>query len=277
MTLAKDDLALKMTPRKSERLPGFGAVFRSGWGTTNETYLLFKCGPGGYRHHGEEAGVILYARNRPLSIDGGELQAPRHHATVTFGDANYGVGRGQVIRYSLDEKGGLDLVNGAFPADPPITAAGGDEAFSRKILFVHNSFVVIGDDMPNALLPSHWRMPLIASRIEQRDESRITAHGTLGLDLDIHVLLPDYQWTVEDDCIEGVKRKILVLTRPPGRPHLVLLHWRAPDEPPLKATPDGGNWRIEGGGVSWMLAPDLAIRPVARDAPGGEGSPAPAK
>ncbi|MGD0094743.1 MAG: hypothetical protein ABSE73_32940, partial [Planctomycetota bacterium] len=123
-----------LKPLASENLPQYGFCFRDAWGTERETYLLFKCGTGGYRYHLSEGSFVLYARNRPLSLDGDENIVPARHATLTLGPQHGYVGNGKIARFVLGAE--ADYCRGVFEEGKAV----------RSIVFAKNNYFAIRDD-----------------------------------------------------------------------------------------------------------------------------------
>jgi hypothetical protein len=71
---------------ESRRLEGFGAMLRHGVDTEHEGCVLLKQGPGGYRYHRTEGGIIFFADGKPLLFDGGEAGEAWRHSTLSFYD-----------------------------------------------------------------------------------------------------------------------------------------------------------------------------------------------
>ncbi|MCH8150148.1 MAG: hypothetical protein IH987_19580, partial [Planctomycetes bacterium] len=101
---------------QSRVLQGYGSIFRTDFGRPAESYVLFKCGPGGYRYHGEEGSFVLFGQGQPLSLDGGTNFRPEHHSTVTFGKENTGLLRGRIVQFESTPQ--LDYTSGRFPGTP---------------------------------------------------------------------------------------------------------------------------------------------------------------
>ena len=63
-------------PLQSERLPGYGAIFRNNYGTDRESYFLFKMGPSDQHYDSDEGSFHWYALGKPLSLDFGSMYKP---------------------------------------------------------------------------------------------------------------------------------------------------------------------------------------------------------
>ena len=239
-----------LQPRASENLPGYGFCFRAGWGTRNETFLLFKCGKGGYRYHMSEGSFVLYANNRPLSVDGDENFVPARHATISIGPQCGYVGNGIIERHFLHPV--ADYCRGVF-AGSKIT---------RSILFVKNDYVVIRDDNAGDE-PTNFHLPLLVHKIERRAD-HFFCSGRLGTDvllyplpvprsasptvssarLDKPAVAPWPKVDIKTDPL--LSQQLITMTREKGDAHLNLIRWTEPGAPPLKITPVGPGYRIEG-------------------------------
>jgi hypothetical protein len=220
-----------MTPRASENLPQYGFCFRDGWGTPNETYLLLKCGKGGYRYHNSESSFVLYARNRPLSLDGDENFVPARHAAISVG-AEFGyVGRGMIDRHLLSPT--ADYCRGAFA----------EKGITRSIVFAKNDYIVIRDDVSRSQT-THFHLPLLVHKIEKRGD-HFYCPGRLGLDVLIYPLgRPPAKIQVTTDPL--LRQQLITMTRENGDDHLNLITWTPPGGKPLRITPAGPGYRIEG-------------------------------
>ncbi|HUW33850.1 MAG TPA: beta-galactosidase, partial [Planctomycetota bacterium] len=173
-------------PLASQRLAGYGTVFRADAGKPTESYLLFKCGPGGYRYHGEEASFVLFGLGQPLVLDGGEDGRPELHATITFGTDRSGVGRGRLVQF--ESANAIDYACGSFPgsaeqtfADPKSPAAVWTrDVLGRQILFRRNDYVVIRDRI-TAVQQSQWNLPLTCRENTDDGPGCFTAAPVPGL------------------------------------------------------------------------------------------------
>ena len=237
-----------MQPRSSENLPGYGFCFRCGWGTPKETFLLFKCGKGGYRYHLSEGSFVFYANNRPLSLDGDENFIPARHATLSIGPQCGYVGNGVIERHFLHPV--ADYCRGVF-AGSKIT---------RSILFVKNDYFVIRDDNGGDE-SSNFHLPLLVHKIERRGDpigssdpdnrTPNTANllffcpGRLATDVLLYPLgKPPARVDIKTDPL--LNQQLITMTRDKGDPHLNVLQWTEPSGPPLKIAPVGPGYRIEG-------------------------------
>lgn len=94
-------------PLQSERLPGYGAIFRNNYGTDRESYLLFKMGPSDQHYDSDEGGFHWYALGKPLSLDFGSMYKPSIvqpwlHSTIHLAKDNVRYRkwtRGEVTRF----------------------------------------------------------------------------------------------------------------------------------------------------------------------------------
>ncbi|MBM4038668.1 MAG: hypothetical protein FJ290_09150 [Planctomycetes bacterium] len=216
----------------SENLPQYGFCFRGAWGTGRESYLLFKCGTGGYRYHASEGSFVLYARNRPLSLDGDENFIPARHATLTLGSEHRYLGNGRVERFALDPA--ADYCRGVFP----------DAKAARTIVFAKNHYFAIRDDAEDT---SNFVLPLLVHRIERRG-SHFFCPGRLGLDVLLYPLGKEPA-KVEIATDPLLNQQRLTLTRPAGDGHLNLITWGEP----LDVKPFGPGYHIKGTGFEDYL------------------------
>ena len=180
---------------RSQRLAGYGTVFRADALKPAESFLLFKCGPGGYRYHGEEASFVLFGLGQPLCLDGGEDGRPELHSTVTFGPRYSGVQRGRLVQFQAADQ--IDYACGMFPgsaeqayADPKSPAAAWSrDVLGRQILFRKNDYVVIRDTI-TAVQESQWHLPLTCRENNDDGPNQFTAFRVPGMgNVHTHVTL----------------------------------------------------------------------------------------
>ncbi|MDD4059783.1 MAG: hypothetical protein PHW08_03645 [Kiritimatiellae bacterium] len=268
----------------SRRLEGFGAVFRGGFGTPDEFYLLFKQGPGGYRYHRTEGSFLLMAHGRPLVWDGGEAGETWRHSTLSFHDTHMPLAPGHVERFhSLSS---VDFAQGVHPkalspGDPVFLSDScehtlvdvawerfrePDPADVRSVLWVKDQYVVVFDDLH---LPpgtqTHWHVQMVGDSQEGSlvNGGDMRLHGRFGVDLQLLMpdLPPDARETVAQvptleynippaECF--AMRHVQVSMISPRRLFAVLRPL-APGGVPLAATVVDGVLRIQGEGVDDTL------------------------
>jgi len=225
-----------MKPLASENLPDYGFCFRDACGTPQESYLLFKCGKGGYRYHASEGSFVLYAANRPLSLDGDENFVPARHATITVGPDHRYVGNGTIERFSLHPA--ADYCRGFFP----------EHKVARTIVFAKNDYFAVRDDADGE---SNFVLPLLVRKIERRGD-HFLCPGRLGLDVLIYPLGKEPA-KVEVSTDPLLNQQKLVLTRKGGDGHLNLIFWTEPGGKPLDIKPIGPGYHIKGPGFEDYL------------------------
>jgi len=208
---------LKPAPEQtvaSRRLEGFGAVFRGGFNTGKEFYLLFKQGPGGYRYHRTEGSIILFADGKPLIYDGGEAGETWRHTTLSFHDVHMPMACGHVERFH--SFGGLDFAQGVHPEiiKPgevtqfndschhtlvPVAWARYREpnpANVRSVMWVKDEYIILHDDLRiDPAIPSFWHAQVVADGETGNARDGYIFKGRFGVDLQI--VLPDQQFTAE--------------------------------------------------------------------------------
>ena len=200
----------------SQRLPGFGAVFRGAVGSDHEFMLLAKLGPGGYRYHRSEGSFILIADGRPLVYDGGEAGEAWRHSTITYHEARLPPSAGRIERFaslpSLDYTQGVHPIV-LQPGDPIYLSDSCehqlvDEAWrrarisqpaaARAWLWVKDEYVVVWDRLDVADDVVHrWNLQVMAEAETGDLPSGLRFNGRFGTDL--QVLLPaggDCAWKV---------------------------------------------------------------------------------
>jgi hypothetical protein len=130
--------ALPQLALESQRLQGFGAVFRQGVNTPSESYVLLKQGPGGYRYHRTEGSFIFFANGHPLVFDGGEAGETWRHSTLSFYEEQMPMSAGRVEQFFASEA--LHFSQGVHPC----VVQPGDPVF-------------LSDDCHHSLVPEAWR------------------------------------------------------------------------------------------------------------------------
>ena len=268
----------------SRRLEGFGAVFRGGFGTSEEFYLLFKQGPGGYRYHRTEGSFLLMAHGRPLVWDGGEAGETWRHSTLSFHETHMPLAPGHVERFhSLSS---VDFVQGVHPkalspGDPVFLSDScehtlvdvawerfrePDPADVRSVLWVKGQYGVVFDDLH---LPpetqTHWHVQMVGDSHEGSlvNGGDMRLHGRFGVDLQI--LMPDLPSNAHETVAQVptleyqlppaqcfAMRHVQVSMISPRRLTAVLRPL-APGATPLTATVVDGALRIHGEGVDDTL------------------------
>ena len=268
---------------RSQVLDGYGSLFRADFGKPTESYVLYKCGPGGYRYHGEEGSFVLFGLGQPIALDGGRAWKAHEHGTVTFGEKLLGLYRGRIVQFESTPS--IDYTCGKFPGSkeqmasvpgrpqvqnltPDIhgllstgsepdsnvldffAASRSSDVMTRQLLFRHNDYLVVCDQM-NSGLDSEWRQFLLAKEIELT-RKQIIARGWLGVDVTVTLfqfdrrtakLRPvDPEEVVIDD--QPLKQKRLTLKQPPGIGVMALIDFHRADEKP---------WRVKTRGSSLVL------------------------
>jgi len=214
-SLGEKDLAL--APQQelvSRHLEGFGTVFRGGFNTEKEFYLLIKQGPGGYRYHRTEGSIVLFADGKPLIFDGGEAGETWRHTTLSFYDVHMPMACGHVERFH--SFGGLDFSQGVHPViikpgEPiqlnddchhdlvPVAWARYHEpnpANVRSVLWVKDEYIILHDDLQvDPSIPSFWHAQIVAESETGNAQKGYTFKGRFGTDL--QVLLPGQSFAAE--------------------------------------------------------------------------------
>ncbi|XHR29831.1 MAG: hypothetical protein ACFUZC_04605 [Chthoniobacteraceae bacterium] len=191
-------------PLDSRRLEGFGAVFRNQVNTDQESYLLIKQGPGGYRYHRTEGSFLLFAQGRPLVYDGGEAGETWRHSTLSFHDVHMPLSSGRFERYF--DRQGVQFAEGAHPVilQPGEPAFLSDNchhklveecyrrfrlepvAVVRSFAWVDDDYLIIHDDLTHSRPElSHWHLQVVGDAPVQSDDHRFRFPGRFGVDLEI--------------------------------------------------------------------------------------------
>ena len=218
---------------RSQALPEYGAVLRSGFNTPNETYLLFKSGMGGARFHNDEHAFVFYFQGIPLCLDGGwgwDGFRGSRHSTVTFGDDDYFAPRGELARLvALDQ---ADLAIGRMPPSPAHFSR-----FDRHILFVKNGYLLIGDHIETAKSTA-WHLPLAMKEIVLKDD-RALSRGRMGLDVMVQFLGRREPLQLDLIPAQPPGHQTLRARREPGESYYVAILPHASNDPPPEVSTDG--------------------------------------
>jgi len=282
--LSLDDLRpVGLPPLSSRRLEGFGAVFRDHFSEENEFYLLFKQGPGGYRYHRTEGGLILFVDGRPLLYDGGEAGETWRHSTLSFHDARMPLAAGHVERFH--DLPGLSFVQGVHPkaiapGEPVFLSdnchhdlvrtaherfAEPNPADVRSILVARDEYIVIHDDLRiDSAVPCRFHLQVVADAHSGDAAGGVIFRGRFGLDL--QVFFPGQAFAEEEigqlPILESYRRPeqsfamshLMVRAAAPER-YLAVLRPLHRGKPPLQARVlrgQSGCWAgttIQGSGI----------------------------
>lgn len=195
----------------SRRLEGFGAILRNEVNTDQESCLLVKQGPGGYRFHRSEGSFLLFAKGRPLIFDGGEAGETWRHSTLSFHDVHMPLSAGTVERYF--DSPGFQFVQGTHPVilqpgepvflsdscrhelveesyrrhriDPP--------AVVRLFAWIDADYLIVHDDLSGSLPElSHWHLQVVGDSPMVRENNHFRFPGRFGIDLE--VVLPGQEF-----------------------------------------------------------------------------------
>lgn len=214
-SLSEDDiLPAPAQVLSSRRLEGFGASFRGNFGQENESFLLFKQGPGGYRYHRTEGSIILFADGKPLIYDGGEAGETWRHTTLSFHDVHMPLAPGHVERFhsfpSVDFAQGVHPV-ALSPGEPVFLSdnchhdlvavafaryAEPNPACARLVMSVKDEYVILHDELNlQAGTSSHWHLQAVADDHTGNAAEGFRFRGRFGTDL--QVLLPGQSFVAE--------------------------------------------------------------------------------
>ena len=198
----------------SRRLEGFGAIFRDRVGQADESYVLIKQGPGGYRYHRTEGSILFFADGKPLIYDGGEAGEAWRHSTLSFHDVHMPLAPGHVERFSSFDA--VDFCQGVHPValqpgQPTFLSdicdlALIDEAMrrycepnpvnKRSVWWIKGQYLLLLDELNlDPSVPCHWHLQVVADGHEGDWRSGYRFHGRFGTDL--QVLLPGQTFVEE--------------------------------------------------------------------------------
>lgn len=214
--LTEDDLTSVQAPKlESRRLEGFGAVLRSNFNTENESYCIFKLGPGGYRYHRTEGSILLIENGKPLIFDGGEAGETWRHTTLSFGETHMPLAPGHVERFESNEF--CDFTQGVNPValqpgEPvflsdtcqhtlvPLAKKRYEESNpvnSRSLLHVKGEYYILHDQLnlkENQL--THWHLQAVADDHSGDFKKGYIFKGRFGTDL--QVIFPNQKFKSEE-------------------------------------------------------------------------------
>lgn len=272
-------------PLTSERLPGYGALFRNNCGTDRESYFLFKMGPIDQHFDSDEGSFHWYAFGRPISLDFGcmyqpSIEQPWLHSTLDF-DRRRVWGQGEISQFvSLPDvdfcRGELlvrslqrvpDLPEGPLPPDVngEIEWNRYQIPWRREVLFVKGpDYVVIRDDVGTdaSRFSTGWTVQVLASDVEVTGPAA-RCKGQFGVDMAVLVAEPPgvqlttsrwgYEsepapaWVAPDPMPAVAENQIaLHVTAPADADYLAGLVPHKQEEPPPKlASPGPGVLTIE--------------------------------
>lgn len=203
------DTAVKHHPTLvSRKLEGFGSVFRDHFNETDEFFLLFKLGPGGYRYHRTEGSILLFVDGKPLIYDGGEDGEAWRHTTLSFFDTHMPLAPGWIQRFAalptlqfsqgvnpkvihpgepdfLNDDCRYELVEVAFAR-----FATRDPANARSVWWIKDEYALLHDDLHiDPAIASHWHVQVVAQSEMHKGNNDYRFVGRFGTDL--QVILPD--------------------------------------------------------------------------------------
>jgi len=204
-------------PLRSERLPGYGAIFRNHYGTDRESYFLFKMGPSDQHYDSDEGSFHWYALGKPVSLDFGSMYKPVIvqpwlHSTIHLAKDNVRYRkwtRGEVTRFvSLPD---LDFCTGQMAindiqAVPDLPREPWPQGVSRlierhkrfvdwrrELLFVrYGDYVVMRDSLDDAqdAFTTGWTTQVLATDASVVGP-RAHFNGQHGIGLGVFVAEPD--------------------------------------------------------------------------------------
>lgn len=209
------DTTVKQQPELiSRRLEGFGSVFRDHFNETDEFYLLFKLGPGGYRYHRTEGSILLFVDGKPLIYDGGEDGEAWRHSTLSFFETHMPLAPGHIERFAqlpniqfsqgvnpkvihpgepdfLNDDCRHELVQVAFDR-----FATKDPVNARSVWWIKDEYALLHDDLHlDTAITSYWHLQVVG-----QSETRV-ADGDYRFvgrfDTDLQVVLPDQKFSNE--------------------------------------------------------------------------------
>ncbi len=204
------------SPLQSERLTGYGAIFRNNYGTDRESYFLFKMGQADQHYDSDEGSFHWYALGMPLSLDFGSMYEPSIvqpwlHSTLDF--ASRGIRhrawtRGEVTAFvslpDVDFCTGQVAVNDvqAVPDLPGKTLPEGVPGtierhkrfidWRREVMFVRGAdYVVMRDTLDDVedAFTTGWTMQVLASEVKING-SQASFVGQHGVDLNVFLAEP---------------------------------------------------------------------------------------
>ena len=181
----------------SRRLEGVGAVIRDRQNQPDESYLLLKLGPGGYRYHNTEGSIIFFANGKPLIYDGGEAGETWRHSTLSFLRLPYHAGSGacgtlfdsdligftQGVSPKVLKAGEANYLNDKCrPEDVELGFRNYHEpnpANSRSLFWVKNDYLIMHDALNiDSSIPTHWHLQIVGDDHTGESGRRLAVQGT---------------------------------------------------------------------------------------------------
>ena len=208
-SIEPEDLRRRPEPVElmSRRLEGFGAVFRDKFGTEDESYLLFKMGPGGYRYHRTEGSILLFVDGKPLIYDGGEAGETWRHSTLSFYDTHMPLAAGHIERFATFSN--VDFAQGVNPVaikpGEPVFLSDNchhelvdvakkrfeekDPVNARTVISVKDEYVIMHDslNLKNNDIPVYWHLQAVADSHTGILSKGYTFKGRYGADFQVQL------------------------------------------------------------------------------------------
>lgn len=278
--MTEDDLKPAAEPLlPSRRLEGFGTVSRSKVHSDEESYLLFKLGPGGYRYHRTEGSILLIHRGRPMIFDGGEAGETWRHTTLSFGETHMPLAPGHIERFH--SCGPMDFSQGVNPKalqpGEPVFLSDSCEhtlvalaheryhepnpANSRSVTYVKDDYVILHDELnlPKDQL-THWHLQAVADSHTGNATKGFTFKGRFGTDLQVQLpgqhfdqetvtQQPILEYHLEPEDTFSMRHLQLTATEPDH--FLAVIRPLSPGEEPVQSEllAEGKGVRIVGHGI----------------------------
>jgi len=182
----------------TEVFPGFGVMFRHGFGTKHETFMTLRQSPFAYGHYDEDQGSFsLFAKGAPLCLDWIDYSpgAPEHHNRVDYGaDINpWLVPKPDCVTLTED----ADYVRVHQNALPKGTTtrsnrAGQQPAWQRQVILVKDpedpgdaTYIVVRDRVTGNQ-PTTWNLWTMAVKDSAEvDGNIVRLKGQFGVDLTV--------------------------------------------------------------------------------------------
>lgn len=199
---------------ESRRLEGFGAMLRHGVDTEREGCVLLKQGPGGYRYHRTEGGIIFFADGKPLLFDGGEAGEAWRHSTLSFYDVKMPMMAGRLEKvFTASPAFQFTQGSHAGPVSPDEPVWCGDRpsreriqdclrryhapaGIVRSLAWIDGRTLIVHDAISvSPEIPSQWHLQVVGGSPRGGAQNGFVFPGRFGVDL--QVLFPGQQMDAE--------------------------------------------------------------------------------
>ena len=286
LNLKKDLPAGAPTGFASKAVPGYGFVFHRDWGKPTEWMVFGKAGKATGHYHPSDGSIQIYAHGKPLVIGYGKypyITTTWRYTTVRLdGRSNWSRGRTERVLTSESCDAAemyvpVENVSRDLEKSIPELVAGGQiyqstwdavmdvprSHFERSVIFDRIGGFVVVYDRAGPRYSSDW-FTHVLSESNESDGEVTRFKGKLGVDLDLHVLLPaktspkvfgpiatQYAQEIKDRKLRwpsnNIDQQVVQLSAPPDSDYLTVFHPRAAASPgkPLETARRDKVWQVD--------------------------------